>query len=158
MNYFELLEQKELDRKFIHHNWFKHFDIEKGKWISFKSKKDALRVIAFCDCCRLEMYDDVSDMSLSEVMLNSNYPQYGLLVGEGGSYKLRGIELDFYIELLKIKKEYDKLEADILSNSIYKNKWIFGKEKENIYNYLKNKLEGRNDLIDVLDFKLGKKF
>lgn len=42
MRYFELLEEKELDKKFIHHSCFKHFDKDRCKYISFKSKKDAL--------------------------------------------------------------------------------------------------------------------
>ena len=152
MDYFELLEQKELDRKFIHHNWFKHFDIEKGKYISFKSKKDALRILAFNVKPYFELIDDIQGLSLSDILTKDSFYQYGIITASGGSYKLRGIELDFYKELLKIKKEYDIVEGNLLKNK-FKDDWIFKRQKENIYDDMLEILNNRNDLIDALNFK-----
>ena len=152
MDYFELLEQKELDRKFIHHNWFKHFDIEKGKYISFKSKKDALRILAFNVKPYFELIDDIQGLSLSDILTKDSFYQYGIITASGGSYKLRGIELDFYKELLKIKKEYDIVEGNLLKNK-FKDDWIFKRQKENIYDDMLEILNNRKDLLDALNFK-----
>lgn len=152
MDYFELLEQKELDIKFIHHNWFKHFDIEKGKYISFKSKKDALRILAFNVNPYFELIDDIQGLSLSEIITNDSFDQYGIITASGGSYKLRGIELDFYKKLLDIKKEYDLIEENLLRIK-FKDYWIFKAQKENVYDDMLEICENRKDLIDALNFK-----
>lgn len=152
MDYFQLLEQKELDSKFIHHNWFKHFDTEKRKYISFKSKKDALRVLAFNLRPYFELIDDIQGLSLSEIMTNNSFNQYGIITASGGSYKLRGIELEFYKKLLDIKKEYDLIEEELLKRK-FKDDWIFKAQKENVYDDLLDVFKNRKDLTDALNFK-----
>ena len=152
MDYFELLDQKELDRKFIHHNWFKHFDTEKGKYISFKSKKDALRILAFNVRPYFELIDDIQGLSLSEIITNDSFDQYGIITASGGSYKLKSIELDFYKKLLDIKKEYDLIEENLLRIK-FKDDWIFKAQKENVYDDMLEICENRKDLIDALNFK-----
>lgn len=152
MDYFELLEQKELDRKFIHHNWFKNFDAEKRKYISFKSIKDALRILAFNVRPYFELIDDIEGLTLSEIMTNNSFNQYGLITASGGSYKLRGIELEFYKKLLDIKKEYDLIEDNLLKIK-FKDDWVFKAQKENVYDDLLHVFKNRKDLIDALNFK-----